>query len=71
MHPQRSLEESFLTVYNMLPNHQTCKKWYETAECSETEENDEWSLFLQVKLKNTQVKHTPSKISWRELSNSI
>jgi len=30
IHPQRSLEESFLTVYNMLPNHQTCKKLYET-----------------------------------------
>jgi len=42
-----------------------------TAECNDMEENDGWSLFLQVKLKNTQVKHAPLKISWREISNGI
>jgi len=75
MHPQWSLAESFsngiqyvakpsdmqIVILNILL----------TAECSDMEEIDGWSLFLQVKLKNTQVKHAPSEISWRDLSKGI
>ena len=42
-----------------------------TAECSDKEENDGWSLFMQVKLENTQVNYTPSEISWKELSSGV
>jgi len=44
MHPWRSLEKSFLTMYNMLPNYQMDKTMLLdlpiTAGCSDTEEND-------------------------------